>query len=427
MRRMAIRAGAGGLCVLLTWLVAAMAATAVLGLAPRAHAGAEHGLKLERVVVVMRHGIRPPTKVKVVPDGFTQKTWPSWDVPYGWLTGHGEKAVAKLGQLDARTYGAFLGTDCRDWRVVADVDQRTLKTAGAYAAALRPACAADIEHGPLDQADVRFSPFEGEAQADGAAMLASAQGALPKGGLGALDAAYAPLLKKLDTILGCCAAAACPKSAMTCGLEDRPTAMDARGNRVKISGGLDTASTLAQVLLLQYADAKPMDQVGWGQADRAMIAKLSAFHALEFRLVARPKAIADFGARPLLSEVKRGLFATDTPKYTVLVGHDSNLAYLGGALGLHWKAGDLAVDDPAPGGALIFEKWRDGRGHGLVIVRYRAQSLDQMRDLSDLTPQAAQALRLSMCGGGMSCSAVRFEKLLDGVITPSPAVSAGRN
>ncbi|MGN6425149.1 MAG: histidine-type phosphatase [Asticcacaulis sp.] len=412
------KAGIGGLGVLLTWMVFSLIAMAFLG-----RAEASEAWRLERVVVVMRHGVRPPTKARVVPEGFTQKTWPSWDVDWGYLTGHGAKAIAKLGELDARSYGAFLGEDCHNIRVVADIDQRTLKTAEAYAQALEPKCPVTVEHGPMDQADPRFSPFEADTPADGEAMLAAAQGALGSGGLAALDASYAPLLKKLDAILGCCSAPACPDGAASCGLEDMPTRFVDKKNRVKIDGGLDTASSLAQVLLLQYADAKPLDSVGWGLADRQTIADLSALHALEFQLVARPKAIADFGARPLLAEVKRGLFATDTKKMTVLVGHDSNLAYVGGALDLHWKAGglapdslapdSLAKDDPAPGGALIFEKWRNPKGREVVIVRYRAQSLDQMRNLTDLTPAASHILPLSLCHGKTACAAKRFETLLD--------------
>lgn len=416
--RIILKAGGGALGVLVGWLVMTAAVLAVTALAPQAHAA--ESWKLQRVVVVMRHGVRPPTKEKVVPEGFTAKTWPSWDVDWGHLTGHGAQAVTKLGELDARSYGAFLGEDCDNLRVVADIDQRTLKTAEAYAQALDPHCPVTVEHGPMDQADPRFSPFEADTPADGEAMLAAAQGALGQGGLAPLDARYAPLLKKLDAILGCCTAPACPDGAASCGLEDMPTRFVVKENRVKIDGGLDIASSLAQVLLLQYADAKPLDSVGWGLADRKTIADLSALHALEFQLVARPKAIADFGARPLLAEVKRGLFATDTKKMTVLVGHDFNLAYVGGALDLHWKAGgqapdSLAKDDPAPGGALIFEKWRNPKGREVVIVRYRAQSLDQMHNLTELTPDASHILPLSLCRGKTACAAKRFETLLDSV------------
>ena len=47
-------------------------------------------LKLERVVMLMRHGIRPPTKAMPVPARYTgETTWPSWSVDYGLLTVRG--------------------------------------------------------------------------------------------------------------------------------------------------------------------------------------------------------------------------------------------------------------------------------------------------------------------------------------------------
>ncbi len=362
-----------------------------------AQAEAKDSYRLERVVVVMRHGIRPPTKAQPVPAEIAAGPWPTWDVGWGELSHHGEQAITRLAEFDAGSYATFAGCNAR---VIADVDQRTLRTAEVYAATLFKGCGTAIEHVAMDQVDPRFSPFEGDTAADGEAQLKVAQGALPAGGLAAVDAAQRVRLQTLTKLIGCTTA--------VCDLAAQPTEFVVAKGRVKIDGGIDIGSTLAQVMLLQYADGKPLSDVGWGRADEATIADLSALHAAEFALVARPKAIAAFGARPLLAEVKRGLFATDTAKFTLLVGHDSNLAYLGGVFGVHWKAGDLAQDDPAPGGALIFEKWRNAKGHEVVIVRYRAQTLDEMRNLTPLTASAAEALSLPFCGGRTACTAGQF-------------------
>ena len=366
-------------------------------------AQAKDSYQLERVVVVMRHGIRPPTKAQPVPAEVVAGPWPAWDVGWGELTHHGEQAIAKLAEFDSVSYAAFAGCDAR---IVADVDQRTLRTAEVYAATLLEGCGTTVDHVAPDQADPRFSPFEGAIAADGAAQLKAAQAALPAGGLAAVDAAQKQRLQKLSAIIGCDGATACDLAA-------QPTQFVVDTGRVKIDGGIDTGSTLAQIFLLQYADGKPMKDIGWGRADEAAIADLSALHAAEFALVARPKAIAAFGSRPLRAEIKRALFATDTRKFTLLVGHDSNLAYLGGVLGVHWKAGDLAQDDPAPGGALIFEKWRDAKGHEVVIVRYRAQTLDEMRNLTPLAPTDTAALPLPFCGGRTACTARQFAAEID--------------
>jgi len=361
--------------------------------------------KLERVVVIMRHGVRPPTKPEPLPAGEATQPWPTWDVDWGYLTVHGAQAVAKVGDFDRTTYAGFIGGTCptpQDVRVVADSDERTVKTAETYVGAMFAGCTVPIEHLDEGQKDPRFAE-DGEGL-DPAVALASAQQALPAGGLAAVDAQYVDGLKALTRILGC--------TQPVCDLSRQPATLDTAKGHLKLSGGIATASTFAEILALEYAEGKPMDQVGWGRADRAEIAELLRFHALEYVLTARPKALAQSGAKALLSEVHRGLYATDTARYTLLVGHDGNIAHIGGVLDLHWQGGDFAQDDPPPAGALIFELWRDRKGDGHVIVRFRSQTLDEMRNLTPLAADASKALPLPQCGGALSCDAKTFEAAL---------------
>ena len=361
--------------------------------------------RLERVVVVMRHGVRPPTKAEPLPAGEASQPWPVWDVDWGYLTKHGALAVAKVGAFDRATYAGFLGTTCpmaHDVRIIADSDERTVKTAETYVGAMFAGCAVPVEHLAEGQKDPRFAE-DGEGL-DPALALASAQSALPPGGLAAVDARYADGLKALTRILGCTQAA--------CDLSRQPATLDTAKSHLKLTGGLATASTFSEILALEYAEDKPMDQVGWGRTSRAEIAGLLRFHALEYVVTARPKLLAQSGARALLTEVRRGLFATDTAHYTLMVGHDGNIAHIGGVLGLHWQGGDFAADDPPPAGALIFELWRDGQGTGHVIVRFRSQTLDEMRNLTPLAADASRALALPQCGGATTCDARTFEAAL---------------
>jgi 4-phytase/acid phosphatase len=71
----------------------------------------------------------------------------------------------------------------------------------------------------------------------------------------------------------------------------------------------------------------------------------------------------------------------------ILVGHDTNLANIGGALGLSWLI-DGRRDDTPPGGALVFELWkRRATGDYSVRTFYVAQTLDQMRNATPLSIQ----------------------------------------
>ncbi len=367
------------------------------------------GWQLDRVVLVMRHGVRPPTKAEPLPD-IPHQPWPAWDVGWGELSHHGEAAVARLATFDRATYAALLPVGCpaaTDIRAVADSDQRTVRTAQVYVAAMFPQCAVPVEHRAPGEVDPRFSPFEGEPVLGSGAALAAASGALPTGGLTALDRQLAPQLAALDAIIAC--------GAADCALAARPTTIAAPGGRIKLSGGLALGASLAETLALQYADGKPPSEVGWGRADRATITDLLALHTAEFALTARPAAIATAGAKALLGEVSAALSRDNAPRFNLFVGHDTNLALIGGTLGLHWHAAQFAPDDPPPGGALIFERWRNAAGKYRLAVLFRSQTLDEMRDLREIGPAAAEHLIFTPCASETGCSAAELGQAVAGI------------
>jgi 4-phytase / acid phosphatase len=382
-------------------LVALMALPVPTG--PAFAADAAPGWTLDRVVVVMRHGVRPPTKAEPLPAGMAPGPWPTWDVNWGELSHHGEKAVALLGAFDRASYAALLGSGCPAIHAVADTDQRTVRTAQVYVAALLPGCAVTVEHKGASESDPLFQPFEsGSTLLSSERTLAAARGVLPQGGVSALDKALAPQWKAIDGILQC-RAAAC--------IAARPTTLGASEGKVKLAGALGLGGSFSETLALEYADGKPMSEVGWGRTSREQITNLLALHAQEFAVTARPAAIARAGSAKLLGEVARALVAPQAPAFSLFVGHDGNLALIGGALGLHWHAPQFAPDDPPPGGALIFERWRNAAGRYRLTLRFRAQSLDEMRYLTPLEAQSVQALPFAACQGE-GCDAEGLSKAL---------------
>jgi len=365
--------------------------------------------RIDRVVVVMRHGIRPPTKAEPLPAGLAPAPWPAWDVGWGELSRHGERAVALLGAFDRSVYAGLLGTGCPAIRAVADTDQRTVRTAEVYVAALLPGCTTSVEHKAEGERDPRFSPFDGTSPLTNASVAAAANAALPQGGAARLDQDLASDWATIDHILDC-RAAPC--------IAAKPTVVSASGGRVKLSGALAAGGSFSETLALEYADGQPLAQVGWGRATRDMITRLLELHAWEFAVTARPPAIARAGAAPLLGEVASALSAPDAPVFSLFVGHDGNLALIGGALGLHWQATQFAPDDPPPGGALIFERWTDGAGRYRMAVRFRSQSLDEMRDLIPLSPAASHTLRFPDCTDDIGCNAAGLRLALQSGSSP---------
>ncbi|NOW48812.1 4-phytase/acid phosphatase [Novosphingobium sp. SG751A] len=360
------------------------------------------GPVVESVAVLMRHGIRPPTKDPAMPAGTAAAAWPRWDVPPGWLTAHGGEAVERLGVDDGvwlRRIGVLPAARCPDsarMHIVADSDQRTIATAQHWAKGALAKCARAIDHLPQDQADPRFGPLSaGLARIDPVAAAGAVEQAIGPEGLAGIDRRLAPLYARLNTIL-------CGGAATLCGLGAEPTQIRpaTAEARPKLSGLLDRASTAAQILLLEYADGKPMGEVGWGRAGAGDIAALSTFHAEEFRLLARPGPIAApnlAGLTPVLREGLEGRVGL-----ALILGHDTNIANLAGVLGLHWRVAGFAADDPAPGGAIVLEVLRMPSGQRLVRASYRAQSLAAMRGgkgASVRQPMAIKACRHPVQGG----------------------------
>jgi 4-phytase/acid phosphatase len=393
----------------------ALAAGAVEAKAP--------ALKLERVVVLMRHGVRPPTKNPPFTPAITPQAWPAWPVAPGYLTPHGAQAVTQLGRWDGaslRASGVLPAKGCPTpaaVTIVADSDQRTIATAQSWLAGAVPGCALPIDHQPQGEADQRFGPLDAglsslDADKAQAAVLAQAG----PGGIAAIEGAQASLLARVDAIV--CGPLPASGPTPACGVASQPSALapPKPGKRPKLQGALDKASTVAQILLLEYADGKPMPDVGWGRASAQDVAQLGAFHALEFRLLARPRYIAQANLAGLLPVIAQGL--TGPARLTYIAGHDTNVANLAGLLDAHWQVPGFAADDPAPGGALVLQQWRGADGAVYVRASYRAASLDQTRAAASLGPRQpayATPLLSQQChalGQKGLCTLVQFQALL---------------
>jgi 4-phytase/acid phosphatase len=379
-----------------------------LGVAAPARPPAE-ALTVDRVVVMMRHGVRPPTKNPPMPARYAADAWPGWSVNPGWLTQHGAQAVAAIGAADRAFYtrAGLLVRGCPDAAMIADSDQRTIATAHAYAGTLAPGCTLAIDHKPLGVDDPRFAAIEqGLGVVDAPAANAAMAKAIGAGGAAAVEARMRPLLNRLDTIL-------CAKKPV-CGVSAEKTAIApaAPNKRPDLTGALDRASTAAQILLLEYADGKPMREVGWGRATAADVTALSEFHALEFAILARPRPIAAANMAGLTPPILRAM-AGEGPKLLMISGHDTNVANLGGMLGVHWHVPGFATDDPAPGGAVILERLKDGSGNAYVRAYYRAQTLDQLR--AGAAPGYRQVLPIAGCsarGVAGLCTLAQFRTVI---------------
>jgi 4-phytase/acid phosphatase len=191
-------------------------------------------------------------------------------------------------------------------------------------------------------------------------------------------------------------------------------AAKAAGREPKLSGPIAEGASGAEDFLLEYLDDKPMSDVAWGRAGAVDVAALLALHPLAYTITARPPYIANRAAGPLARRILAGL--TGGNKFSVLVGHDTNIADLGGMLNLHWALGGYPADDPPPGGGILFLLSHDkATEQKYVTAFYQVQTMDQIRNL-EAAPPAMEALPIPGCGDSTAptaCTLAAFSKLVN--------------
>jgi 4-phytase/acid phosphatase len=391
---------------------------AVLCAAPPASADQAPELKVERVVMVMRHGIRPPTNAQPIPSRYSPLEWPKWSVEPGMLTPRGAQGIARIAErdrVDLIAAGLIPADGCPSEGAVsvrASNKARAIETAEVWTATVLPGCAVAVDH-PADSApDVLFHPLEESPPSfDGHRASAEALALAPPGGLAAEDRRLAPEFARLEAILGC--------TKPACALEAVPTRLLERPHdRPDVDGAIDVASTASQSLLLEYLEGMPMSEVGWGKATRDDIERLLVFHPVKFKYGNRPAYVAKAAAGPIARAILDAVSAPSGARVSILAGHDTNLADLGGLLDLHWHAASYPADDIPPGGALGFELLGDGHGRHFVRAFFRSQTMDQLRELQGLdgnNPPYRAYLDIPGCGqaddpGG--CTLAAFTSLL---------------
>lgn len=419
------------LCAVVLLYLGSAAAQSLPDAKPTTRASGE---QLVYTVVVERHGVRSPTGKASQYDRFAAAPWPTWDVPPGYLTAHGYELMKLFGAYDREHWaaqGLLALHGCEDAARVsihADSDQRTRETAKALAEGMFPGCAQPmkaLEEGTNDplfhRPDTAITPAQ---SALGTAALMGRIGNDPS----AVAAAYHAQLAELDRVLAGCGASTVDSKRTS--IFDVPAAVVAgNGDHIaEMRGPLNTASTLAEIFLLEYTDGKDAKDVGWGCVDGAKLRELIDLHTAASELAQRTEAIAAPQSAALLKAIALSLQqavaghavpgAEGRPgdKLLLLVGHDTNLSNLSGALHLDWLL-DGRRDDTPPGSALIFELWRkDGTAQYQVRTYFTAQTLEQMRNATVLSEEHAPA-RVPVFVPGCShadgtCEALALTQLL---------------
>ncbi len=367
--------------------------------------GAKSESQLKFVVIVSRHGVRSPTGKLDQLNLYSRQPWPVWKVAPGQLTEHGAQLMTLFGAYDRAllaSQGLLAPSGCADAahiRIVADSDQRTRESGKAMAAGLAPGCNLEVSALPEGNIDPLFHSLEaGVGAPDKLLATAAVSGRIggdPKG----LSDAYHSQLELLEGVLQACNSGAECKKTVPPLLFDIPSSLapGKTDHLVDLRSPLSLASAISENLMLEYTEGMDAANVGWGQVDSHKLRDLLQLHTASGDIGQRTGYIARVESSNLLSHILRsmeqsaaghsvaGALSRPDDRLLILVGHDTNIVTISGALGLSWLI-DGRRDDTPPGGALVFELWKE-RKMGVYAVRvyYTAQSLDQMRNATPLS------------------------------------------
>lgn len=399
--------------------------------------------QLKFVVILTRHGVRSPTGKPAQYDKYSAAPWPEWDVPPGYLTPHGYQLMKLFGSYDREllaSEGLLASQGCEDAThvtILADSDQRTRETGKALAEGIFPGCSVEVHALPEGSHDPLFHSLEvGTGNVDHSLAVAAISGRIG-GDANNLTEAYRLQLSALDQVLAGCGHAPTAEQKRT-PLFDIPAQLEpGKGDHpAELRGPLNTASSLSENLLLEYTEGMPAADVGWGCVDGQTLRNLMQLHTAAAEFAQHTPVVARMYASNLLDAILKALEQSANGKAVagapgkpgdrvlLLVGHDTNIATVAGALGLNWII-DGRRDDTPPGGALVFELWGTSTGGSFVRTYYTAQTLEQMREARTLTldnpPARVQVFVPGCSTQNMSCTWEAFSASVQRAIDPVDA------
>ncbi|AHG18642.1 glucose-1-phosphatase [Chania multitudinisentens RB-25] len=348
--------------------------------------------QLEQVLVMSRHNLRAPLANNGgVLVQSTPQTWPQWDTPGGYLTTKGGVLEVYMGHYFnawLKQVGVLPAEGCpanESVYIYANSLQRTVATAQFFSNGAFPGCDISIHHqNKMGEMDPTFNPiitdssdaFNQQALSAMNTTLASLK----------LDASY----KQLAQIIDYPNSPAC-KVDMQCDLASGLNQMSAiPGKEPGVSGPLRVGNSLVDAFMLQYYEGFPMKDVAWGKImtpyQWQQLAKLK--DGYQDSLFTSP-VVAQNVAKPLLTYINSALISerkANSPKLTLLVGHDSNIASLLSAMKFKPYHLPHQYEKTPIGGKLVFQRWHDNRvDRDLLKIEYVYQSIEQLRNAIPLT------------------------------------------
>jgi 4-phytase/acid phosphatase len=404
--------------------------------------------ELKQVIVFGRHSVRSPLEPNSVLDTFSTQPFPAFSVAPGYLTANGATLETIIGgyyRLWFTQEKLLTGNDSADASLVyfrANVIERTIASAQAFAAGMLPAATVSVNHYGPTESDPLFDPVGAHVarmnQQMAVAAVAGRFGDNPQ----ALATAYAPELALARSVLFHYPLSETPPPPTPDGKVDVTAipftfAPGGQSGWTVDPGGLGTVLLAVDPFVMEYAEGLPASDVGWGQLTAGGVSQILRLYSLGLDLPCRTPYLDKVQSSNLASHVMRsmlqaatgnamtGALGTPSTKMVVLIASDAQIIGLAGIFGLDWVLPGYQTNYCAPGGALVLEL-RQSQITGEYVVRasYVAQTLDQLRNRTALTlaaPPASAPVFIPGCSGRNAtydCPLTNFVRIAKQVIDP---------
>jgi 4-phytase/acid phosphatase len=283
--------------------------------------------------------------------------------------------------------------------------------------------------------DPLFHPVTaGQAHGDAGLAEAAVSGRIgnhPEALAGTLQHAFGTLR---EVLFGCGIDGPCAleKQPGKQGLLDLPASVSGTADGLAdLRGPVRTGSTMAENLLLEYAEGMSGKNLGWGRLDEAKLNEVMAIHTTYADLARKTGYLARVQGSNLMSHILRsleqaiagkaiaGALGKPGDRVLLLGGHDTNISHLAGMLNLSWLLPGFQRDDIPPGSALVFRLWHDAGGYRVETL-FLSQTLEQMRLATPLGAGSSPAIAPVFVPGcaGNGCGWEKFRQIVSAELDP---------
>ncbi|XP_072948598.1 glucose-1-phosphatase-like [Epargyreus clarus] len=362
------------------------------------------GYKLKQVLILSRHNIRTPLTQNL--QYTSTYEFPIWEQKAGLLTPKGVLLEGYMAEYlkEWLVKQGLLTQECpksESIHIYANTKQRTKESAKAFANAAFKGCNVPVFSISSEEMDPVFNPVPRNASEELKMVIINEMKEKIKGLK--LQDAYAELNEILNvkqstlcTILKVC----------VLGREKNEIVYEV-GTEPNIIGPLNLANSIVDSFLMSYYEGMPMEKVAWGKVKTQEQWKVLTKITKENQNVRFNSTIlAREVAKPLLKYMLRMFERKNPTKFTLLVGHDSNLNPVMAALDFVNKDLPKQHERTPVGGKLVFQKWEDDSGKEFLKVDFVYQSFEQLRNgtkLSMENPPLWVSMQIKNCSDKNGC------------------------